>query len=388
MFSSTNFLSQYDSLKATSLKSRVLSNSDIEPLLSLLSDTFDVSTLGHSEIGLPIHGVKIGSGPKRILLWSQMHGNESTTTKALFDLFNYLKLEDFNAFLGTCTLFIIPILNPDGAKAYTRLNANKVDLNRDAINRSQKESIILRSVFNEFKPHYCFNLHGQRTIFSAGKSNNSSVISFLSPSEDAERTVTITRKKSMSIIHSMNGVLQIYLPNQIGRYDDGFNANCVGDQFQTLGVPTVLFEAGHYPGDYSREETRKYIALSIFTAIECIAYNKVDEDTSSLYFDIPENDTLFNDVIIRNALLDPSNPNDFCDIGIQHKEVLGPNGLLFKPTIDFIGDLSKKHGHMEINANFNAVSHPDFSVLSENYEIDFLLVEFVKKALFIENNLT
>lgn len=388
MFSSTNFLSQYDSLKATSLKSRVLSNSDIEPLLSLLSDTFDVSTLGHSEIGLPIHGVKIGSGPKRILLWSQMHGNESTTTKALFDLFNYLKLEDFNAFLGTCTLFIIPILNPDGAKAYTRLNANKVDLNRDAINRSQKESIILRSVFNEFKPHYCFNLHGQRTIFSAGKSNNSSVISFLSPSEDAERTVTITRKKSMSIIHSMNGVLQIYLPNQIGRYDDGFNANCVGDQFQTLGVPTVLFEAGHYPGDYSREETRKYIALSIFTAIECIAYNKVGEDTSSLYFDIPENDTLFNDVIIRNALLDPSNPNDFCDIGIQHKEVLGPNGLLFKPTIDFIGDLSKKHGHMEINANFKAVSHPDFSVLSENYEIDFLLVEFVKKALFIENNLT
>tara|TARA_B110000093_G_scaffold178313_1_gene216675 strand:- start:41 stop:1207 length:1167 start_codon:yes stop_codon:yes gene_type:complete len=388
MFNSTNFLSQYDSLKATSLKSRVLSNSDIEPLLSLLSDTFDVSTLGHSEIGLPIHGVKIGSGPKRILLWSQMHGNESTTTKALFDLFNYLKLEDFNAFLGTCTLFIIPILNPDGAKAYTRLNANKVDLNRDAINRSQKESIILRSVFNEFKPHYCFNLHGQRTIFSAGKSNNSSVISFLSPSEDAERTVTITRKKSMSIIHSMNGVLQIYLPNQIGRYDDGFNANCVGDQFQTLGVPTVLFEAGHYPGDYSREETRKYIALSIFTAIECIAYNKVGEDTSSLYFDIPENDTLFNDVIIRNALLDPSNPNDFCDIGIQHKEVLGPNGLLFKPTIDFIGDLSKKHGHMEINANFNAVSHPDFSVLSENYEIDFLLVEFVKKALFIENNLT
>ena len=388
MFSSTNFLSQYDSLKATSLKSRVLSNSDIEPLLSLLSDTFDVSTLGHSEIGLPIHGVKIGSGPKRILLWSQMHGNESTTTKALFDLFNYLKLEDFNAFLGTCTLFIIPILNPDGAKAYTRLNANKVDLNRDAINRSQKESIILRSVFNEFKPHYCFNLHGQRTIFSAGKSNNSSVISFLSPSEDAERTVTITRKKSMSIIHSMNGVLQIYLPNQIGRYDDGFNANCVGDQFQTLGVPTVLFEAGHYPGDYLREETRKYIALSIFTAIECIAYNKVDEDTSSLYFDIPENDTLFNDVIIRNALLDPSNPNNFCDIGIQHKEVLGPNGLLFKPTIDFIGDLSKKHGHMEINANFKAVSHPDFSVLSENYEIDFLLVEFVKKALFIENNLT
>ena len=387
MFNSTKFLSQYLSLKATTLKSRVLSNSDIEPLLNLLSDKFEVSVLGHSEAGLPIHGVKIGSGSKRILLWSQMHGNESTTTKALFDLFNFLELDDFNAFLDSCTLFIIPILNPDGAMAYTRLNANGVDLNRDAINRSQKESSVLRSVFDEFKPHYCFNLHGQRSIFSAGKSNNSSVISFLSPSEDIERSLTITRKKSMSIIHSMNRVLQLYLPNQIGRYDDGFNANCVGDQFQTLGVPTVLFEAGHFPGDYSREETRKYIALSIFTAIANIA-DKVDEDTSSMYFDIPENDTLFNDVIIRNALLNPSNPNDFCDIGIQHKEVLGPSGLTFKPTIDCIGDLSKKHGHLEINANFKAVSHPDFPVLSENYEIDFLLVESVKKILFVENNLT
>ena len=387
MFNSTKFLSQYQSLKATTLKSRVLSNSDIEPLLNLLSDKFEVSVLGHSEAGLPIHGVKIGSGSKRILLWSQMHGNESTTTKALFDLFNFLELDDFNAFLDTCTLFIIPILNPDGAMAYTRLNANGVDLNRDAINRSQKESSVLRSVFDEFKPHYCFNLHGQRSIFSAGKSNNSSVISFLSPSEDIERSLTITRKKSMSIIHSMNRVLQLYLPNQIGRYDDGFNANCVGDQFQTLGVPTVLFEAGHFPGDYSREETRKYIALSIFTAIANIA-DKVGEDTSSMYFDIPENDTLFNDVIIRNALLNPSNPNDFCDIGIQHKEVLGPSGLAFKPTIDCIGDLSKKYGHLEINANFKAVSHPDFPVLSENYEIDFLLVESVKKVLFVENNLT
>ena len=387
MFNSTKFLSQYLSLKTTTLKSRVLSNSDIEPLLNLLSDKFEVSVLGHSEAGLPIHGLKIGSGSKRILLWSQMHGNESTTTKALFDLFNFLELDDFNAFLDTCTLFIIPILNPDGAMAYTRLNANGVDLNRDAINRSQKESSVLRSVFDEFKPHYCFNLHGQRSIFSAGKSNNSSVISFLSPSEDIERSLTITRKKSMSIIHSMNRVLQLYLPNQIGRYDDGFNANCVGDQFQTLGVPTVLFEAGHFPGDYSREETRKYIALSIFTAIANIA-DKVDEDTSSMYFDIPENDTLFNDVIIRNALLNPSNPNDFCDIGIQHKEVLGPSGLTFKPTIDCIGDLSKKHGHLEINANFKAVSHPDFPVLSENYEIDFLLVESVKKILFVENNLT
>jgi len=388
MLNSNLFLSQYKSLKAESLKSRHISNLDIEPLLSLLSNKFDVSVLGHSERGLPIHVVKIGSGSKRILVWSQMHGNESTTTKALFDIFNYLELDKFKALISNCSLFIIPILNPDGALVYTRSNHNQIDLNRDAINRSQIESKLLRSAFDTIKPHYCFNLHGQRTIFSVGKSNKSSIISFLSPSENEERSVTTTRKKSMSIINSMNRVLQMYLPDHIGRYDDDFNPNCVGDQFQTLGVPTVLFEAGHYPRDYNREETRKYMALSIFTALDYISNNEINGEDSSHYFHIPENERLFNDVIIRNTLINSNNSSDFCDIGIQYKEVLGKSGLQFRPTIDCIGDLSDKYGHREIDAKFKAVSHPDFCDLSENYEIDFLFVESTKTPLFVENNLT
>ncbi|WP_246054392.1 M14 family metallopeptidase [Antarcticibacterium flavum] len=61
------------------------------------------------------------------------------------------------------------MLNPDGARAYTRVNSRGVDLNRDAHNREEEESKVLRKVYNEFKPHYCFNLHDQRTIFSAGQ---------------------------------------------------------------------------------------------------------------------------------------------------------------------------------------------------------------------------
>ena len=51
----------------------------------------------------------------------------------------------------------------------------------------------------------------------------------------------------MEVIQVMNSALQQYLPNQIGRYDDGYNDNCVGDYFQTQGTPTVLFEAGTLP---------------------------------------------------------------------------------------------------------------------------------------------
>ena len=387
MLDTSYFLSHYNSLKATALEKRYVTNSHIEPLLKSLSNQFSQTILGTSEAGLPIHGLQIGTGSRRILIWSQMHGNESTTTKALFDLFNCLELSDSKTFLEACTLFIIPILNPDGAAAYTRLNHNQIDLNRDAKALTQSESKILRITYEEFKPHFCFNMHGQRTIFSAGNTHNSAVLSFLSPSEDQDRSLTITRQKSMEIIHVMNQALQPYLPNQIGRYDDGFNDNCVGDYFQSQGTPTVLFEAGHFPMDYNREETRKYMALALVSALDYLANNPVSGDTFKPYFDIPENGKLFYDVIVRNALLNPLTPKVFKDIGIQYTESLASGNVAFHPKVVFIGDLSDKKGHLELDANFKKVSHPDFEELSEGYEIVFIMIELTKKSLFSNNNL-
>ncbi len=387
MLDASYFLSQYTSLKATALRKRYITNSHIEPLLDSLSNQFRQTVLGTSEAGLPIHGVQIGTGSKRILIWSQMHGNESTTTKALFDLFNYFESKEYIALLEASTLFVIPILNPDGAEAYTRLNGNQIDLNRDAKDLSQSESKILRTIFEDFKPHFCFNMHGQRTIFTAGNTHNSAVLSFLSPSENEDRSLTVTRQKSMEIIQVMNKELQPYLPNQIGRYDDGFNDNCVGDYFQSYGTPTVLFEAGHFPKDYNREETRKYMALALISALDYVANNAVSGNAYKPYFDIPENGKLFYDVIVRNAILNPLSPNVFSDIGVQYMEVLASGVITFKAKVVFIGNLNEKYGHLEIDANFKCVSHPDFEVVSENCEIDFLFIDLTKKLLFSNNNL-
>ncbi|WP_067148325.1 M14 family zinc carboxypeptidase [Pseudotamlana agarivorans] len=350
--------------KETALYGRYITNKDIEPLLNNLPETASVKVIGHSVQDRPIYGIKTGHGKKRILLWSQMHGNESTTTKALFDLLNTLLKDesDLNHLLEACTLYIIPILNPDGAKAYTRINANEVDLNRDAQNLTQPESQVLRTIFNDFKPHFCYNLHGQRTIFSAGKVNKSATVSFLSPAQDKDCTITPNRKVSMEVIAVMNAMLQQEIPDQVGVYDDAFNINCVGDTFQSENVPTILFEAGHFHEDYQREKTRELIYMSYITSLDYISKNPVDGLVYDSYLSIPENEKLFLDIIIRNALIE----GETVDVGIQFEERLINENLEFIPKIVKIENLEGIFGHKEIEAHGNEVLNEN----GESLEID------------------
>lgn len=339
---------QYLKYKETQLTHRYINNTHIKPLLQKLGSTMAIEVIGASVLKAPIHAIKIGSGAKKVLMWSQMHGNESTTTKAIFDLLNTLQADETESkdILNACTLYIIPILNPDGANVYTRVNANHVDLNRDAQALTQPESKVLRHIYNEFKPHFCFNLHGQRTIFSAGETNHVATVSFLSPAQDQNCTITPTRKVAMELIAVMNATLQQVIPNQVGVYDDAFNINCVGDTFQTEHTPTLLFEAGHFANDYEREETRKYIYMSLWSAIDYIAHNPVLGNNYKPYFNIPENGKRFLDVIIRHAMVD----GQLTDIGFLFKETLVHNKIEFIPIVEKIEDLSSFFGHYEIDA--------------------------------------
>ena len=88
------------------------------------------TVLGRSVNGLPVYQLKIGNGDQNILMWSQMHGNETTTTIALLDFISWLSKPEQSEFLNFFTFFIIPQLNPDGSKLYSRLNTNQIELHR------------------------------------------------------------------------------------------------------------------------------------------------------------------------------------------------------------------------------------------------------------------
>lgn len=330
-----------------------------------------VFEIGKSVDGKILYAFKIGSGRRKVLMWSQMHGNESTTTKAVWDMVNYLQSKDPTAeqILEQCTLMIVPMLNPDGARAYTRVNKNKVDLNRDAKMLTQPESLALRQLFEEFQPDYCFNLHDQRTLFSAGATDKPATVSFLSPASNEARDVTPTRETAMKIIVAMDTLLQKLIPGQVGRYNDGFNDNCVGDAFQMTGTPTILFESGHFPKDYERERTREYIFQALIEALKTIALDQIEHFSSEDYFNIPENGKLFFDVLVKNAgILNPV--FDGKGVGIRYKEVLDGEKIIFEPEIVESGSLEGFYGHKTLEC----VDSKDFATgISDRMIVDLLL---------------
>jgi len=353
---------------------RYITNEHVEEHLSWLNTIFSTSILGYSVENKPIYGVTIGDGSNHVLLWSQMHGNETTTTKAVFDCFKFFS-ETINdnftkALLNKYTFQFIPILNPDGAHYYTRYNAAGIDLNRDAVNQTQPESVILRKTFESFQPQFCFNLHDQRSIYGFETTGMPSVLSFLAPSADEERSKTFSRKCAMSIISDINKALQPYLPNQIGRYDDGYNINCVGDFFQTQQVPTMLFEAGHHPDDYNREETRKYIFIALMTAFQSILHNAFESAFS--YAHIPEHQNCFVDLLITNAKIDGDTNGH---IAIQYIEMIESKKVIFVPVVDAINSNRVLYGHRVIDAQGKKVTAFDDESIQEGSKLSGIQIE-------------
>jgi hypothetical protein len=375
-----DFATLFDQYKEQSLHGRYITLDEIEPLLKTLNTNNELKIIGKSVLDKPIYLYQIGHGKTKILLWSQMHGNESTTTKGLFDFINLLKSNSVEAqnFLKTFTFYCIPMLNPDGAKLYTRVNANGVDLNRDSQDLTQPESNVLRALFESIHPDFCFNLHDQRTIFGIANTGKPATMSFLAPSYNEEREINKTRLKAINLIAGINAVLQRYIPNQVGRFDDSFNINCIGDTFQSMGVPTVLFEAGHFQGDYLREKTRKQVFISLVASFTILSENDIVDSKIDNYLSIPQNKVVFYDFIYKNIKINYDGIEIITNFAAQYKEELIEGRIFFNAYIVNIGELDGFFGHFEYDAQGAKYKDDLDNILDLNQKADFYLDNNIK----------
>lgn len=311
-------------------------------LQSNLSDY--IQEIGRSYLNKPIYKLSIGSGPLSVLAWSQMHGNESNATHAMLDLLETLdRAPEMKKDLFTkINLDFIFMLNPDGSEKWTRLNAVDIDLNRDFHNEASKEIKLLKDMVAAKKYDYALNLHEQRTIFTTD-GIHPATLSFLAPSENEERTITQNRKKCMAVIADVYGHLKKLIPSQIGRYSDEFYPTSTGDNFIKAGMPTILFEGGHFVDDYTRVGTRKYYTIALYYALKAI--QELNSDTAGWeeYLSIPENQETHYDIVYRNVKL---NTEHHCilDIAVQYREVKedGKEDISFVPFVMEVGEVKRK----------------------------------------------
>ncbi len=126
--------------------------------------------IGHSVHGRPIEAVTIGNGPEHVFIGATIHGNEWAGTPIVEKLIDYLPGR--KDILGSRTVTIVPVINPDGYHFKTRGNAHGVDLNRNfpAENRensrrygmsafSEPESKILYDIIEETSPTRIVIIH-------------------------------------------------------------------------------------------------------------------------------------------------------------------------------------------------------------------------------------
>ena len=161
----------------------------------------------------------------------------------------------------------------------------------------------------------------------------------------------------------------------------------MGDYFQSLGVPTLLFEAGHYKEDYNREESRKHMLLALLSAIDGIINNLESVNSAAAYFNIPENTSNFFDVLIRNVKIG-SLKSQSKDIGILYEEVLKIDKIEFIPKIYALQDLSSFFGHRTIDAKNQIISNKNGEIIKIGAEIHQFFIKNSQFTIFTNNNLS
>ena len=330
---------------------------EVQRLAKESKGAFAIEEIGKSVEGRSLWHLTAGHGPTRVLLWSQMHGDEPSATPALIDL-----LETFRQHPGAprvarllerLTLDVVPMLNPDGAQRFQRRNAQGIDINRDALRMQTPEGQALKALRDRESPAIGFNLHNQNWRTSAGRPPKPASISLLSVAFDEARTESPGRVLTKKICAVLRDAVEPLAPGQVGRYDDDYEERAFGDNVTKWGTPVVLIETGAWPGEHPDAALTRLNYVAIFTALDAIASGRVEQASTQRYETLPINgDRLFHTMIV-NATLVPGTgvPPFTSDIGIVAQRAVrqetGERRLGLTARIEDLGDL-RVHGALEV----------------------------------------
>jgi len=351
--------------------------------------------VGRSYGNREIYQVEWGKGPLRVMMWSQMHGDEPTATPALMDMFAFLQKNRDKAWVKKIeemiTIRAVPMLNPDGSELYQRRNLQGIDINRDAQKMQTPEAQLLKKLRDEFNPQIGFNLHNQQGLTTVSGTTNQAAISFLVVEGNPDLSNKEGNERNKRLSAAMINALQNFIRGNMGRYIDSYNPDAFGDKFSDWGTNAILIETGALYGKDEMFLVRMNF-IAFLTALNVLA-NGTEKNFSPINYDILPNNgsgNLFH-FIFRRANIVIRTAVDFLptttDIAVNTQR---RRASMFAPsTVAALGTFPFARGLEEYDvSNYYLVSRLDaikVGVLSEfnfyrkDRQIDWKAEDFDKK---------
>jgi hypothetical protein len=300
-----------------------------------------IAEVGRSLHGRAIRSVSFGTGPTSVLLWSQMHGDESTATMALSDVIRFFAEGGDDPLRATLRdrlrVTMVPMLNPDGAERFQRYNAAGVDINRDARRLATPEARTLKALRDSLEPAFGFNLHDQSARTTAGADGEQVAIALLAPAADSARSYDPVRARARRLAALLAQGLEAELSGRTAKYDDAFNPRAFGDLIQQWGTSTVLIESGALPTDPEKQALRRVNVMLLLTALEAIATERYERADTTVYEALPFNERVAADLVVRGgSLVLPHGERLALDLALTFEDPVARTGL----TLSDVGDLA------------------------------------------------
>lgn len=332
------------SLKHAQLKERM------QELAQESAGLIQLEVAGTSVGGREIFLAGLGSGTRKILFWSQMHGNEPTATCSVIDLLRFFirhRQDPWVAdILAKYRILFMPMLNPDGAERDERRNAQGIDVNRDARALQTPEGRVLKAVRDRFEPFLGFNLHNQNGLTTVGDTGKVATIALLAVAADVPGSRAQApppgvpediAKRATAVLYE---ALSPFIYGHISRYDDPFNPRAFGDILTLSGTPIVLIESGGLPAGSPANLTVQLNFVGILTVLNSLATGRIANANPAVFDALKLNsDNPIYDVMLQNAWICTGSgiPLFRGDIAIRADSRAGSSGTAI---VADVGDLT------------------------------------------------
>ena len=316
----------HDAVRLDAFPSRRFTHAELWAVLLPLIDgapNLSRAGIGASAEGRPLRAIRFGDGPTRVLLWSQMHGDEPTHTMGLADLFAYLAVAPDDPCVRRLgerlSVVAVPMLNPDGAERFQRLNAQAIDINRDASAWFTPELRALRDIAAEFGPDFALNLHDQDPRKRVGRSDRLAAFALLANPFNDRLDNNPARLRAKRLCVAIKRAVDPLVGGHVCRFPDEYNPQGSGEFMATSGASALLLECGWWRDDPEKQFLRKVSFVALLAALDAIAEDSHADAPLSEYQALEEADSSVYDVLVRGGtIVTPGMDPYRADVGIEY----------------------------------------------------------------------